>query len=107
MDLEKEEVSSLGASRASGHFNSTENTGYLVPFLSQRSEDSGYNQTYVLDSDQDNVFLPPTRRPRRNTTTIYIWYRKVASTSPSCLEAHAGFFQIVYEVEIWSLFISI
>jgi hypothetical protein len=72
MDLEREEVSSLGASRASGHFNSTENTGYLVPFLSQRSEDSGYNQTYVLDSDQDNVFQPHTRRPRRNTTTIYI-----------------------------------
>ena len=26
-------------------------------------------------------------------------YRKVASTSPSYLEAHAGFFQIVYEGE--------
>jgi serine/threonine protein kinase len=72
MDLEREEDSLLGTSRASGHLNSTENTGYLVPFLSQRSEDSGYNQTYVLDSDLDNVFQPGTRRPRRNTTTIYI-----------------------------------
>ena len=72
MDLEREEASSLGTSRTSGHLNSTENTGYLVPFLSQRSEDSGYNQTYVLDADLDNVFQPHTRRPRRDTTTIYI-----------------------------------
>ena len=72
MDLEREEASSLGTSRTSGHLNSTENTGYLVPFLSQRSEDSGYNQTYILDSDLDNVFQPNTRQPRRNTTTIYI-----------------------------------
>ena len=30
-------------------------------------------------------------------------YRKVASSNTSCLEAHAGFFQIVYEGVFWSL----
>ena len=49
--------------------NTAQNSGYLVPFLTQQSQDSGYHQTYILEERGNRS---PSPRTRRDTETIYI-----------------------------------
>ena len=70
LNLEKDEnYSSVEPNCYVKESNMTDNNGYLVPFLTQRSQDSGYHQTYVLDDRDDRS---PSPRTRRYTETIHI-----------------------------------